>query len=90
MTSKRLVLFAIFCINLAVVFSTPLDDYVNKPDASYKWSVERVYRGTGYTGYAIKLTSQTWLTPNDLDKYVWQHWLNVCVPDRVNIVIKQN
>ena len=42
---------------------TPLDDYVNKPDSTYKYEdlgdpdVEE-----GYKTYYINLTSQTWLT----------------------------
>lgn len=78
-------LFVLICIIYCIgsIKTTPLDDYVNKPDPTYKWSLENIYRGTGYTGYAIKLTSQTWLDKNAVDKYVWEHWLNVCVPDKV-------
>ena len=45
------------------VESTPLDDYVNKPDPTYKYEdLGNPYKGEGYTSYFINLTSQTWLS----------------------------
>ena len=71
---------------LALALSTPLDDYVNRPDVSacdsceaiafnrsvaqphYKWSNTGLgpYRGEGWTGYVLNMTSQAWLNaPQD-------------------------
>ncbi len=55
----------ILCNSLTIISSTPLDDYVKKPDSTYKYEdtgykVELV----GYTAYFINMTSQTWLTGN--------------------------
>lgn len=86
MRKQVLLLVIVLCLS-AICHSTPLDDYIRKPDPSYSWSVERVSRGTGYTAFAIKLTSQTWLSSAEVDKPVWQHWLNVCVPDKVRLFI---
>ena len=33
-----------------------------------------------YTVYWIHLVSQTWLTPADSSKPVWDHWLSILVP----------
>lgn len=45
------------------VESTPLDDYVNKPDPTYKYEdLGNPWKGDGYTSYFINLTSQTWLS----------------------------
>jgi hypothetical protein len=40
--------------------STPLDDYVNRPDPTYSYRLINEYRGPGYTLYNINMTSQTW------------------------------
>ena len=43
--------------------TTPLDDYVNKPDSTYEYrDMGNSYRGDGYTSYFINMTSQTWLS----------------------------
>jgi PhoPQ-activated pathogenicity-related protein len=60
-----------------------LDAYVAKPDPSFAWKVERTISGPGYHGAVLALTSQTWLTPKQVDHTVWKHWLTVIVPDKV-------
>lgn len=43
--------------------TTALDDYVNKPDATYEYrDLGNSFKGDGYTSYFINMTSQTWLT----------------------------
>ena len=43
--------------------ATPLDDYVNKPDATYQYKdLGNPFKGDGYTSYFINMTSQTWLS----------------------------
>lgn len=78
---KSVALIAVIC--LAVVAADPLDDYVNKPDPTYKWEPVNSVRGVNYTAYNIKLTSQTWMSPADVSISVWTHWLQICVPDYV-------
>ena len=42
---------------------TPLEDYVNKPDDTYRYEdLGDPVKGLGYTTYFINLTSQTWLS----------------------------
>ena len=40
---------------------TPLDDYVNRPDPTYQYSVLSTWNREGYAIHNINLTSQTWL-----------------------------
>lgn len=68
---------------VAVSFATPLDDYVNAPDPTYSWETVNSVRGLNFTAYNIKLTSQTWMTPQQVSISVWTHWLQICVPDEV-------
>ena len=64
--SFLVVLLSSHCVR---VESTPLDDYVNKPDPTYKYEdLGNPWRGDGYTSYFINLTSQTWLSGKQLAK----------------------
>jgi len=60
-----------------------LDAYVAKPDPAFAWKVVGRVSGPGYHGAVLELTSQTWLTPKEVDQPVWKHWLTVIVPDKV-------
>jgi PhoPQ-activated pathogenicity-related protein len=71
------------CLLLGVVLATPLDDYVNAPDPSYKWVVNSTIPGATFTAYNLRLTSQTWMTYNETNWPTWEHWLVVCVPNEV-------
>lgn len=75
------VVFLVAAVCLAVAYATPLDDYVNKPDPTYKWEVVNSVRGFNFTAYNVKLTSQTWMDPSQVSISVWTHWLQICVPD---------
>lgn len=77
------VVFLVAAVCLAVAYATPLDDYVNKPDPTYKWEVVNSVRGFNFTAYNVKLTSQTWMDPSQVSISVWTHWLQICVPDDV-------
>ncbi|MGZ6015893.1 MAG: PhoPQ-activated protein PqaA family protein [Phenylobacterium sp.] len=61
-----------------------LDAYVTKPDPAFAWKVDHTISGPGYHGAVLDMTSQTWLTDQQVDKPVWKHWLTVIVPDRVS------
>jgi PhoPQ-activated pathogenicity-related protein len=62
---------------------TALDRYVAKPDTNFSWRVANTIRGSGYTTYMIDLISQSWLTTNEVNRTLWQHWLTVVKPDSV-------
>ena len=60
---SRVILAAVVCVAAlaAVGSATPLDDYVNRPDPTYKYEVLQTLKLTNYTLYIINMTSQTWL-----------------------------
>ncbi len=60
---------------------TALDRYVAKPDDSYEYTLVNTIDGVGYTTYIIDMTSQTWRTAAEVDRPVWQHWVQITVPD---------
>jgi PhoPQ-activated pathogenicity-related protein len=60
-----------------------LDAYVAKPDPAFGWKVAGHISGPGYHGAVLELTSQSWLSPKQVDHPVWKHWLTVVVPDKV-------
>jgi PhoPQ-activated pathogenicity-related protein len=62
---------------------TPLDDYVNKPDDHFSYYLYNTSKGVGFTAYTINMTSQKWLTENDVDRPVWWHWVVIMVPDEL-------
>src|SRR6476660_8173629 len=62
---------------------TPLDEYVQKPDAAYGWKVARTIKGNPSTTFIIRLTSQTWRTKSEVDRPLWEHWLVVGKPEKL-------
>ena len=63
--SSLLLSFLLSSLAFSLVESTPLDDYVNKPDPSYSYKdLGNPWKGDGYTSYFINMTSQTWLSGN--------------------------
>lgn len=68
----------------AYAAASPFWDYVNKPDPAYAWRDTGFrYHEKGWTGYMLNLTSQTWLSPADSNRYIWTHQLLVVVPDNL-------
>ncbi|XP_070580929.1 autocrine proliferation repressor protein A-like [Ptychodera flava] len=67
---------------LATVNATPLDDYVNTYDPHYSYE-ELDYKHVvkeKYTVYMVRMTSQKWLTDNDVDGSIWWHYLSITIP----------
>jgi PhoPQ-activated pathogenicity-related protein len=62
---------------------TALDRYVAGSDTNFTWRIANEVKADGYTTYFIDLTSQAWLTTNEVNRTLWQHWLTVVKPDRV-------
>src|SRR5437867_3258151 len=62
---------------------TALDRYVAAPDTNYSFSVVKSVAGQGTTTYILELTSQAWLTTNEVDRPIWKHWLILIKPDTV-------
>ncbi len=90
--------FAIFIVGLSPMFlldttasakapptstRTALDEYIQKPDSTYSWKVEKTIPGNPSTTCLIHLTSQTWRDKTDVDRPVWEHWLVVVKPSKL-------
>jgi len=60
-----------------------LDKYVAKPDPAYRFELANTVQGKGYTVYILKMASQRWLTKKEVDRPLWEHWVNIVVPDKV-------
>ncbi len=77
-------LSVLFIFSVAVVADEPaktaLDEYVAKPDPSYRWELVETVEGPGHTTFVVDLTSQTWRTKDDVDRTVWKHWLVIVKP----------
>ncbi|WP_411288666.1 PhoPQ-activated pathogenicity-related family protein [Phenylobacterium sp.] len=61
----------------------PLEAYVARPDPTFAWKVVGPISGPGYHGAVLEMTSQTWLSPKEVDRSVWKHFVTVVVPDKV-------
>lgn len=61
--------------------TTALDDYVAAPDPAYAWEVVSTLEGDGVSAKVLELTSQSWLTSDDVERTLWKHWLTVFIPD---------
>ncbi|CAH1788180.1 unnamed protein product [Owenia fusiformis] len=70
---------------------SPLDNYVNREDNTYTWSLLETYRVDAgnadeiedTTVYVLNMTSQTWKDGNYSSRPVWYHHLTIAIPDEV-------
>lgn len=62
---------------------TPLDEYIAQPDPVYSYRLVNTFPGDGVTTYVLEMTSQSWLTENEVDRPVWKHWMILSKPDEV-------
>ena len=63
--------------------STVIDDYVQTADDSYAWEVVATHEGDDITTVVVDMVSQHWLTPADVDRTEWRHWLTLTIPAEV-------
>src|SRR5437899_9106319 len=62
---------------------TALDRYVAAPDPSFAWKVVRELPVEGATATLIDMTSQRWLTEEEVERPLWTHWITVVRPASV-------
>jgi PhoPQ-activated pathogenicity-related protein len=62
---------------------TALDDYVVAPDTNYNFRLVNTVPGKGQTTFILQMTSQAWLTTNEVNRPLWQHWMILVRPDNV-------
>ena len=62
---------------------TALDKYVATPDPNYHFELVNTIPGQGLTTYILDMTSQAWLTTNEVNRPLWKHWVIINKPDQV-------
>src|SRR4051812_10485626 len=61
--------------------TTALDTYVHAADTNYAFHLVASIPSQGYTAFVLEMTSQAWLTTNEVDRPVWTHWLTIIKPN---------
>jgi len=74
-----LVLFVAGCAHTSS--QTALDRYVAAADPHYAFRHLRTVTGKGYKTDLLEMTSQAWLTTNEVDRPLWKHWVTITRPD---------
>src|ERR1700730_15855753 len=69
----------------AILSKTPLDEYIAKADPTYSWKVVNTIPGDGHTTFVVDMKSQSWRSPPEVDRSVWQHWLIIVKPETVKL-----
>jgi len=62
---------------------TALDRYVAAPDPSFRYELSRTTKIPGATVYLVNMVSQKWLTPAEVNRPEWRHWLTIIKPDNL-------
>jgi PhoPQ-activated pathogenicity-related protein len=62
---------------------TPLDRYVAAPDSNYSYRLVNTVPGESFTTYILEMTSQAWLTTNEVNRTIWKHWMTITKPHTV-------
>src|SRR5688572_29398970 len=62
---------------------TALDRYVAAPDSSFAWKVLRQLPAEGAIATLLDMTSQRWLTEQEVERPIWTHWVTVIQPPKV-------
>src|SRR5262245_26491691 len=84
--NKTIFWVAVWLVSLTVPRAselTALDKYIAKPDTNFSFQVVSTSPADGYTTFVLEMTSQAWLTTNEVDRPIWKHWLVIVKPDTV-------
>ncbi|MEE2614064.1 MAG: PhoPQ-activated protein PqaA family protein, partial [Verrucomicrobiota bacterium] len=65
------------------VLGNPLDRYVSKPDPAYEYRLISAKKSSGYTTFILEMTSQSYLTNEEVNRTLWKHWVTIVKPARV-------
>jgi PhoPQ-activated pathogenicity-related protein len=58
-----------------------IEEYVNRPDSTFTYSHHSTINVTGGgEAYVLSVTSQTWLSTNEVSQPVWKHWVVIIKP----------
>jgi len=62
---------------------TALDKYVLAPDTNYSFHLVKSLPEKEQTTFILEMTSQAWLTTNEVDRPLWKHWVLITRPEKV-------
>ena len=62
---------------------TALDHYVREPDSNYSYKVINTLDGDGYKTFILEMTSQQWLTAEQVNFPIWEHYMIIVAPDKL-------
>jgi PhoPQ-activated pathogenicity-related protein len=79
-----LFLFLVSLVASAADHQTALDTYVKAADSHYRYQLVDKKGIPGCRDYLIRMTSQEWRTPTQVDHSLWEHWVRIYVPDTVS------
>lgn len=77
---QPMVLAAMLAFSAPVARSGALEDYVQRPDPAYSWSLFHEEGGLLARYYFLRLTSQRWLDETQVDRPLWVHELRAALP----------
>ena len=60
---------------------TALDRYVREPDPNYSYEIAKTIDGGDYKTFIIEMTSQKWLTEEEVNFPLWEHYMVVVAPN---------
>ena len=72
-----------FFVSTQFARETALDRYVAKPDPNYSYKLISKKEAEGATVYVLGMTSQQYLTTNEVDRPIWKHWMTITRPAEV-------
>ena len=83
--SVLIALFGVSILGQATESSDSLDtflaSYVKIQDPSYEWSIKQDLQTEQIRYVLVELTSQTWLTQEEVNRTDWRHWLEIYIPN---------
>ena len=68
----------------AFALESILTDFVNAEDEQYSWTIQKIQSKGDLTFVVIDLKSLEWLTPKQVNRPQWQHWLELYIPKNAN------
>ena len=83
MRSLSAVCLLLICAPFSTAQEIAFERYIHEKDDSFTWKVIHTSQGQGTTTYIIDMTSQSWRSPDEVNRTKWQHWLKVVVPDEI-------
>jgi PhoPQ-activated pathogenicity-related protein len=71
------------CLPVSAAHLTALDRYVTQPDTNFSYRLASTMPGNGQTTFVLEMTSQAWLTTNEVDRPLWKHSLVIVKPEKI-------